>query len=296
MELDRKKAGYIEGLVSVIVNTLIFIVKYYFGLVFDSIAVVADAIHTLSDSVTSVTVILGFKIAYSRPDREHPFGHGRAEEIAALIIGVLLAVVGFEFALSSYNKLISRETYVFSLTLVIILSITAVAKEFLAQWAFRLGERFRSESIKGDAWHHRSDAIATALLALAFYLGGNYWWVDGVMGIIVSLFIIATGASIVYEASSNLIGKAPSREEAEKIVDIARRVSGKILSVHHIHVHRYGEHVEVTLHVHLPSDLTLVEAHEIATRVEEAIRRELGYEATVHVEPASAAKMKGHID
>ncbi|WP_434731810.1 cation diffusion facilitator family transporter [Thermogladius sp. KZ2Tp1] len=297
MRIDRKRAGYLEGVVSIVVNTVLFVVKYYYGVLFNSIAVIADSVHTLSDSLTSVVVVVGFRVAYIKPDEEHPFGHGRAEEVAAIIIGVLLCVVGYEFAVSSYNKLVSRETLVYSLTLVLVLLVSAVIKEVLAMWAFRLGEKFNSESIRGDAWHHRSDAIATGLLALAILTaGGTYWWVDGVMGLVVSAFIVVTGGKIVLDASSVLLGRAPSREEVEEIVSVVKKVSPKVQSVHHIHVHKYGEHTEVTLHVHLPDDMSLSEAHEIATLIEEVLRKELGYEATVHVEPASAKRLKNHAD
>jgi cation diffusion facilitator family transporter len=293
---ERKKAGYLEGLVSIVVNTLLFIVKYYYGVLYSSIAVVADSVHTLSDSLTSVIVVLGFKAAYSKPDEKHPFGHGRAEDIAAIVVGVLLCVAGYELAASSYNKLASGEPLVYSPALVAVLLMSATIKEALALWAFELGKKYRSELIRSDAWHHRSDATVTALLALALILGSPYWWIDGAMGLVVSALIIATGAKIVLESSSNLLGKAPSKEEIEKIVSVVKSARPEVISVHHIHIHKYGDHVEVTLHVHLPDELTLSQAHEVATSIEEALKRELGYEATVHVEPASAKSLKGHTD
>jgi cation diffusion facilitator family transporter len=293
---ERERAGYLEGVVSIVVNVLLFIVKFYYGLLFNSIAVIADAIHTLSDSLTSAILIVGFRIAYRRPDYEHPFGHGRAELIASLIIGVVLGFVAYELSVESYRKLLEASTLVFSLILVIILAFSALVKELLAQWAFRLADKYNSQSIRGDAWHHRSDALVTGILAIAIFIGSKYWWFDGAAGLALSLIIFYVAIKLVFEASSELLGKAPEKNIIEKIIYIAKNASPTILSVHHIHVHKYGEHVEVTLHVDLPDTITLEEAHKIATLVEEKIKSELGYETTVHVEPVTSKHKIKHED
>ncbi|MEM4628853.1 MAG: cation diffusion facilitator family transporter [Zestosphaera sp.] len=283
--VKRKVAGLTEGLVSVFINVVLFALKYYFGLIHNSIAVVADAVHTLSDAGTSVVVIIGFWIAYRPPDEEHPFGHGRAEQIGAVVIGTLLGVAGFEFLMSSYGKLVSREALTFSWVLVGVLLFSSVVKELLARWALRLGKSYESRSIVGDAWHHRSDAIATTLLALGVLIGANYWWVDGFLGVLVSLIIIYTSIKIVLEASRDLLGSRPTRHEKDLLNNLVREVSPLIEDVHHIHVHKYGDHVEVSLHIRLPKTIKLEEAHEIATKLEDKIKNTLGWEATVHPEP-----------
>jgi len=283
----RKVAGFKEGLASIFINIALFVIKFYFGLIHNSIAVVADAIHTLSDAGTSVVVLISFWIAYKPPDRGHPFGHGRAEQIGAVIVGTLLGVAGFEFLMSSYEKLSSREALTFSWFLVGILLLSSLIKELLARWAFRLGGSYESRSIVGDAWHHRSDAIATALLALGILVGADYWWIDGVLGVIVSLIIVYTSIKIILEASRELLGSEPTRHEEELLIDLAREVSPLIEDVHHIHIHKYGDHIEASLHIKLPSTMKLEEAHEIATKLESKIKDKLGWEATVHPEPQS---------
>jgi len=297
VSVERKRAGYLEAVVSIVVNTILFIVKYVFGVMFNSIAVIADAFHTLSDSLTSIAVLIGFYYSYRPSDKEHPFGHGRAELIASIVIGVMLGYVGYSFAVESYNKLINRQSFIYSLTLVIILIISTVVKEGLALWAFRLGKKVGSRSIEADAWHHRSDAIATALLAIAFLIGWRYWWIDSVLGLVVSAIIIVTAVDIVLKTSSELLGKAPTKEELYTITKIVSEISDKIKNVHHIHIHRYGDHTEVTLHIDLPGEISLSEAHRIATEVEQKIREELGYEATVHTEPVKEKEvLENHKD
>lgn len=282
---DREKIGYLEGAISVIVNVVLFVAKYIYGVLFNSIALIADSIHTLSDSLTSVVVILGFWIAYKPVDKEHPFGHGRAEYIATIVIGSMLVMVGIDFIQRSYAKLISREPLVFSWALVAVLGASAIVKEALALWAFRLGKKYRASSITADAWHHRSDAIASVLLAIAIAFGGNLWWVDSVLGFIVSALIIYTGIEIIYAKTFELLGRAPTLEEIEKIKKIAYSVSPLVQDLHHVHIHEYGEHTEVTLHIRLPPETPVSTAHKIASDIEKKIKDDLKCEATVHIEP-----------
>jgi len=281
----RKAAGYLEGWVSIAINIALFIAKFVYGTLYNSIAVVADSIHTLSDCLTSIVVVLGFWISYRPADREHPFGHGRAELIATIVIASMLIIIGVEFIQRSVGKLLSREGLTFSWALVAVLAASAAAKEALALWATALGRRYSASSLIADAWHHRSDAIASALLVIAILLGAPHWWLDGVLGVAVSTVIMATGAKIVLDASSELLGKAPSPKNVERLRDVVASVNPLIKDVHHIHMHRYGDHVEVTLHIRVDSGMSVREAHEIASSVEKKVKEVLGWEATVHVEP-----------
>ncbi|ADV64962.1 cation diffusion facilitator family transporter [Desulfurococcus mucosus] len=284
--MGREKAGYLEGWVSVAVNLILFTVKMYAGLVSSSIAVVADAFHTLSDCITSLALILGYKIAFKPPDEEHPFGHQRFEAATSIVIGTLLGVVGFEFINRSVDKLLAREALVFSWIAVVVLTVSAVVKEALARWALRLAESVGgAESIRADAWHHRSDAVATLLVVIGLMIGESVWWVDGLLGLLVSGLIIYVAYDIIKRASQDILGRAPSSTEVSVLREIASGVSGDIRDLHHVHIHEYGDHIEVTLHIRLPPGMKLSDAHEVASRLEDAIRRTLGWEATIHVEP-----------
>ncbi|MEM1628163.1 MAG: cation diffusion facilitator family transporter [Desulfurococcaceae archaeon] len=285
MNHGRKKAGLTEGMVSIIVNTCLFALKYYAGYVSNSIAVISEAFHTLSDSITSIALIIGFKIAFKPPDSEHPFGHQRFEIVTSVIIGTLLGVVGFEFMIRSIDKILNRQPASFTLMAIIAMSLSMLVKEVLARWAMKLAKRHGSESIMADAWHHRSDAIASGLVLLPVVFGEKYWWLDGLFGLIVSSLIVYTAYDIINKSTRKILGRAPSMEEIESLKRIINTVSDKAEDLHHIHIHEYGDHVEVTLHIRLPSDIKLHEAHEIASLVEKAIKEKLGWEATVHTEP-----------
>jgi cation diffusion facilitator family transporter len=296
MSSDRVRAGYTEGVVSIIVNSALFTIKLYFGVLYNSVALIADAVHTLSDSLTSLVVIIGFRVASKKPDSEHPFGHGRAELVAALIIGAALGFTAFELGVESFKKLQEASSLLFSPVLVLVLVASSIVKEALARWALKLADKYGSQSIRSDAWHHRSDALVSGVLAVAVLIGREYWWFDGLAGLVLSLYILYTAIKLVLEPSSELIGRAPGEDVIRSIERVARSASPLVLGVHHVHVHRYGDHVEVTLHIDLPDEITLEEAHRVATLVEERIRSELGYEATVHAEPATSKHRLKHED
>lgn len=281
----RKEAGYVEGWLSVLANTSLFIVKYITGVMFNSIAIIADAIHTLSDSLTSIIVIISFWAAYRPPDKEHPFGHGRTEQVGSIVIGTLLAVVGWEFCIRSYDKLINKQSMTFNWLLIAVLLTSALVKELLARFSLKLSVRYDSKSLAADAWHHRSDAIASALIAVAALLGRDVWWVDGVLGISVSILIIYVAVKVIYDSSKEILGYAPTPDLERDIVNVVTSISKDVKDVHHIHIHKYGEHIEVTLHIRLPPNTKLLDAHEIASKVERELKMKYGWEVTVHIEP-----------
>ena len=287
---NRQRAGYLEGSVSIVINFVLFLAKMYAGVVSHSIALLADAFHTLSDCITSLALVLGYRIAFQPPDKEHPFGHQRFEAVTSIVIGTLLGVVGFEFANRSMTKLLSRETLRFSWMAVVVLATSVVVKEWLARWALGLAERHNAESIRADAWHHRSDSVAALLVLVGMFLGERIWWMDGLLGLLVSGLIVYVAYDIIREAAKDIMGRVPNSLEVSALNDIALRASDKIRDVHHVHMHEYGDHVEVTMHVRLPPETTLEEAHALASRLEELVQKELKWEATVHVEPYP----KGH--
>jgi cation diffusion facilitator family transporter len=275
----------LEGWLSVVLNTLLFGVKYWFGRASGSVSMTADAWHTLSDTLTSVVVIVGFFIMARPADREHPFGHARAEGISAIVIGVLLAVVGGSFLLDSVKRLLNFQAAVFSVAAIVVFAVSVVLKEALAQFAFWAGRKINSRSVSADGWHHRSDAIASALIVVGALVGRSVWWMDGALGIGVSLLILWTAVEIVRGSSSPLLGEAVDSVSTQRITDAIRREYPAVQDVHHLHVHRYGSNVELTVHVRLPAGMTVEEAHGISQRMEARLAAELGIVATVHVEP-----------
>jgi cation diffusion facilitator family transporter len=281
--------GMLEGWISVVLNTLLFGVKFWFGRASGSVSMVADAWHTLSDTLTSVVVIVGFFIMARPADREHPFGHARAEGISAIVIGVLLAVVGGSFLLDSVRRLISFKAATFSVAAIAVFAGSIVLKEALAQFAFWAGKKISSRAVTADGWHHRSDAIASALIVIGALVGRSVWWMDGALGIAVSMLILWTAIDIVRGSASPLLGESVDQVTEAHVADAIRAEYPAVEDVHHLHMHRYGRNVELTVHVRLPARMTVEEAHAISQRMENRILHGLGIVATVHVEPRAAS-------
>jgi cation diffusion facilitator family transporter len=284
MNSDQKLAIQ-EGWVSIVVNVGLFVVKLWAGLLSGSIAIIADAWHTLSDSLTSLIVIVGAKISAKPADKEHPFGHGRAELIAAIIIGVLLFVVAFNFVLESVERLNNQRVVHYGTFAVVVTAISVVVKEALAQYAFFIAKRSSSPSVKADAWHHRSDAISSAVILAGIYLGKHIWWIDAVLGLVVALLISLAAYGIMRDAMRTMLGESPEKDLVETVTEVCRRESLLDLSPHHFHIHRYGDHIEMTMHIRLPVNMTVYDAHEIATRIEKRLLEENDIVVTIHMEP-----------
>ena len=160
-----------EGWISIMTNLLLFGVKYWAGIVSGSIALIADAWHTLTDSVSSVIVLIGGKLSSKPADEEHPFGHGRAEHIAAIIIGMLLALVAFDFVLSAIEKFNSGEGGRFGTIAIVVTVLSIVGKEALAQYAFWAYRKTGSSILKADAWHHRTDSLSSIVILVGILVG-----------------------------------------------------------------------------------------------------------------------------
>jgi len=281
----RGRYGALEAWVSIIGNTLMAGVKFGLGIWINSIALIADAGHTLSDTLTSVVVLIGFRAARQPIDAKHPHGHGRMESIATLIIATLLGAVGLHFLIESIERIYSPVAVRASSVVVVLLVLSAVVKEWMARFSEELGARIQSSTLKADAWHHRSDAIASLVVAVA--IAGAFLkitWLDGVFGIGVSALILYTGIDLIRSSASYLIGESPDASMVREVNEAAGAVPG-VVSTHDIEFHDYGPHKDVSLHVEVASGETAARAHEIATAGEEAVGRRLSVSTVVHVDP-----------
>jgi len=287
--------GYLEGTISIIVNTFLFGLKYWVGIKTFSIAIIADAWHTLSDSLTSLVVIIGFKVSSKPADKKHPFGHGRAEIVSSVIIGTLLAVVGFNFLVASIQRFINHQSAAYGTLAIIIFIISVIVKEGLAQFSLRAGKKINSQSLIADGWHHRSDALVSLLVLVGIFIGRYFWWVDSIMGFVVSLVIFYTTYTILKESISTLIGEEPSKDFEAEIRKIVTNSISHDVELHHLHSHKYGDNRELTFHIRLPVDMRLEDAHKITEKLEKKIREEMNIETTIHVEPIMVRKSKKQI-
>lgn len=282
---QHSKLGYREGLVSVILNLLLFVLKYYAGIASASLALIADAWHTLSDSLTSLVVILGIKLSSKKPDKEHPFGHGRWEQISALIIAILLALVGVEFMKDAIAKLRGHEAADFGWLAYLATVASIVLKEGLARYAFYIARKTGNAAVKADGWHHRSDALSSLMVLAGLFLSPYFWWIDSVLGMLISFMLFYAAYGIIREAVNKILGEEPSEEVIGKVEQIVKAEMGNVAYPHHYHIHNYGDHIEFTFHIQVPGEETVEEAHRKATLIEMQIKTELKIDATIHIEP-----------
>ncbi len=289
----NSKLGYRAGVISVLVNIVLFVFKLYIAQRENSVAINADAWHTLSDSLTSLVVIAGIWISGRKADREHPFGHGRAELIGAIVISVLLAVVGMEFFRDSIALLLQHKGTQYTAFSLFLLGTTILAKEGLAQYSFQIARKTGSKSIAADGWHHRSDALTTIIIIAGAIAGRSFWWMDGALGLIMAGFLFHTAVSILKESSAVLLGEAPDEKLSRDIRAIIKNSSSHAKDIHHIHLHRYGQHLEVSLHVRFPGEMSLDEVHNEAEEIEKKLNNALNIVSTIHCEPFRFDECRG---
>ena len=283
---NEKKSKYmiIEGIVSVVVNILLFAFKYAVGIFSGSLSIIADAWHSLSDSISSIIVIIGGIFSKKPADKEHPFGHGRIELITSFIIGIMLIFIGYTFFAEAIKNLLSKQTANFNKAAIIAMIVSIIIKEILAQYSFWAYRKSGAKSLYADAWHHRSDSITSIIILIGILIGKNFWQSDAILSILVSIVIFIASLDVIKSSVQPLIGEYPSEEIINKIKNIADELKLNCESLHHFHIHIYGSHAEITFHIRFPKDMTVFEAHNMATVFENAIREKLSIEATIHIE------------
>lgn len=287
LDRNERSVAYslVEGYVSVVANLGLFALKLALGLISGSIALVADAVHTASDSLTSVVVIVSAYIARKPPDAEHPYGHGRIEYVAAVVIALLLGIAGFEFGKESLARILDPKPISASWIIIGVVALTAGAKEWLARYASRLARRSGNRALAADAWHHRSDALATLLVAGGM-VGARFGvlWMDGVAGIGVSLLLFKVAYDIARDAVDSLLGRAPDPTEVDEVKRRAMGVDG-VRGVHDVVIHNYGGRRFASLHVETSAEPSAVELHRIAEEVETHVAPRDHGSVCVHVDP-----------
>lgn len=278
-----------EGYIAIVGNALLGSFKLWVGYATGSLAVLADAWETLSDCLSSGVLLIGLKISEKPADAEHPFGHGRAELIASLAIAMMLACVGFTFGKGGVEKIIGRESVEFGWLALSAMIATIVIKEAMAQYAFWAARKTKINSLRADAYHHRSDTLSSAILLVgmiaAKYFGNSFWWMDGALSCIVGILLLRLAWIVLQSAASRLLGTRVSSETEKQVREICERISGRDdLDLHHMHTHEYGMHTEITFHIRFDGDTPLREAHACADKIEKAILHELDIDATIHLE------------
>lgn len=302
MANDREKQIYKVTLTGSVVNFGLLVFKFFAGIVGHSSAMIADAVHSLSDFVTDIVVIIFVKIAGKPEDSDHNYGHGKYETLASVIVGLMLGIVGIGLAYNGVvhtvgffrgQELEAPNWWALSAAL-----ISIVLKEWLFRYTIRTGKKLDSAALRANAWHHRSDAltsIATLIgVAGAMLLGARWRVLDPLAAVVVSGFIIKAAWSLMKPGLDELLEKSLPDSENHNLASIITSTPG-VVAFHHLRTRRIGGHRAIEAHVKMPSDFTLARAHDVATQIEKRIKQTYGPETHVgiHMEPiAKDADMK----
>jgi len=282
----RGRYGIMVSCVGIICNFVLFLVKLLIGMTMMSVSITADAFNNLSDAASSVVSFFGTKLANRPADREHPFGHGRYEYIAALIVAFLVFQVGFSCLKTSFEKIIHPEAIGFSPILVGILCLSVLVKLWLALLNKKIGKRIHSTVMNATAMDAFGDVgitLATILsVVIAKITGLN---LDGYMGLVVSVFVLIAGVGIVKETLEPLLGEAISEEEYNKITEFVESYEF-ILGSHDLIVHSYGPSKKMaSIHAEISIESNLQEIHEVVDKIEREAFEELGIFLVIHMDP-----------
>ena len=283
--MKRTEAGYIEGIISICVNSALFALKMWASVISGSIALAADAWHTLSDSISSVVVVIAAKLSSRKADKEHPFGHGRWEQIASLLIAVILGIIAYDFLKNSIIRFSNKEKVEYGMVAIIVTIVSIAVKELLAQYAFYIARKTGNTSVKADGWHHRSDALSSIVVLMGILFAKQFWWIDSVLGCVIAVMLFYATFVILKETITKLLGEQPGPELIDKINNEVKKLYKDDLMLHHLHLHSYVLHKELTLHIRIDGNKSIGEGHKIATVIEDMIQEQFDMTATVHVEP-----------
>ena len=290
----RDRRIYRITLAGSIVNIVLLVFKFIAGILGHSAAMIADAIHSLSDFLTDIIVIVFVRLSSKPADHDHDYGHGKYETLATSVIGMALAVVAVMLGWDGIEKII----YVMQGNQLespgIIALWAAILSIVLKEWIFRatrkVAKEENSKALEANAWHHRSDALSSIGTAVrigsAVMLGNNWAILDPIAAIVVCILIIVTAFKIIRQASGELLEESLPKEIEDKIEQIAYQ-DPLVSDIHKLHTRRIGNIIAIEMHLRMPSDVTLAESHIHANSIEKSLKQEFGNGTHImlHIEP-----------
>ena len=285
-EKVRGKYIFLGGIVGILSNLLLFLIKLSVGLITSSIAIMADAFNNLSDAGSSIITIVGFKLSDKPADAEHPFGHGRMEYISALIVSFMVMLVGFEFVKSSVERIFNPIKIEFETIPFVLLLISILIKLWLSHFNKFIGNKIDSSALKAASTDALGDVFTSSSVAISFLVSKfTSFPIDGYLGALVALFILYSGFTLTKETLNPLLGEAPDPELVQKIKNMVLSYD-KITGVHDLIIHNYGPcRCMASIHAEVPSNISIMEIHEIIDKAEREISEKLKIYLVIHMDP-----------
>lgn len=282
----RNCYGYICSIVGIILNILLFSGKLLIGTITKSVAITADAFNNLSDAGSSIVTLLGFKLAGKKPDKKHPFGHGRIEYLSGLAISIAILCMGYEIGKLSIKNVISPVETDFNSVSIIILAVSLLIKLYIALYNRKIGNKINSKAMLATSADSLNDMISTFVVLVSILIykltGIN---IDGFAGIFVAVFILYSGFEAAKETLDPLLGLPPSKELLDSIEKIVMS-HPPVCGLHDLIVHDYGPgRLIISLHAEVPSTGNIMELHDVIDNIETHISEELNCETVIHMDP-----------
>lgn len=282
----REAYGRVAGIVGIICNLLLSVMKFIIGTITNSVSITADATNNMTDAGSSIVTLVGFRLSEKPADEDHPYGHARIEYITGLIISFLTLIIGYDILKTSVSKIFHPEDIAFSWTAVIILTVSILIKLWLSRFNRTLGKRIKSKALEATAADSRNDVVATsAVLAATLISRFTSLNLDGYMGVLVAMFIIISGIGLVKETVSPLLGQAPSKEMYEMIEKKILSYEN-VLGVHDLMVHSYGPgSYFASAHIEMDAKIDVLSCHDVMDTIERDFLREHNIHIVVHLDP-----------
>ena len=282
----RKKYGVLIGIVGIICNLILFIIKFFSGLVLNSVAVMSDAFNNFSDMGSSAISIFSAVLSSKAPDRDHPFGHGRIEYVSSLIISFIIFLVGFELFKSSLEKIFHPEEILLNIPVLALLTLSSLVKLWMYFANKYVGKKISSPAAVATATDCINDTISTLAVILATVIGIITGVpLDGYIGLFVSLLILKGGLKSASDTVGVLLGKAPDRELVKKLEEIITSYDG-VFGIHDLIVHDYGPgRIFASVHAEVPESAPAMRSHEIIDKIETDVLENMGIELVIHMDP-----------
>ena len=284
---SRESYGVLSGIVGIVCNLVLCVFKFVVGTMSSSISITADAINNLSDMASSTVTIAGAKLSAKPVDKEHPFGHGRLEYISALAVSGLILLMGFELAKSSLEKIINPEPLKFSIVYIVVLSASILVKLWMAYFNARLYKETNNINLKTVRQDSLNDCIATLATIVSLVVSHFFGlaWIDGAIGLGVSIVILIGGIGIVKDIIGPLLGQAPDKQFVE---DLEKTIMEPemIVGVHDLIVHDYGPgRVIASAHAEVSADVDIMQIHDVIDNVEKEIMKRFNTIICIHMDP-----------
>lgn len=292
--MNREKQIFRVTLLGSVANLLLVVFKFIAGIVGHSTAMIADAVHSLSDFITDIIVIIFVAISGKPEDSDHSYGHGKYETLATAVIGIILFFVGVGILISGIKAIVGalqgEPLQAPSLLALIAAVISIVVKEALYHYTVKRGKALGSSSVVANAWHHRSDALSSIGTAIgiggAVFLGEQWRILDPIAAVVVSIFIIKVAVELIKPCIDELVERSLP-EEVEQRIHALILQSPQVSSPHHLRTRRIGSYIAIEVHIRMDGKISLSEAHQVASDIERRLKAEFGEKTHIgiHMEP-----------